>query len=78
MVQALAAKLWLDRRGLETQMRLAAAKAEDGGLDAHVWLLCGGSVVTGGPLEDGWAAFETGSASPSRTKKGDAAASPFR
>ncbi|MEO0682407.1 MAG: lasso peptide biosynthesis B2 protein [Pseudomonadota bacterium] len=58
MIQALAAKMWLDRRGLPTEMRLGAARSGDGALDAHVWILSDGEVVTGGPLDRGdWTAF---------------------
>lgn len=47
VVQALAAKFWLERAGVETAFRLGVRR-EAGGLLAHAWLEVGGVPVSGG------------------------------
>lgn len=49
--QAEAARHWLGRHGITTELRLGARKNEHGHLDAHAWLLCGERVVTGGNID---------------------------
>ena len=51
MIQALAARLWLERAGIAPQVRLGARRGVDGALLAHIWLTVDGEVVTGGALE---------------------------
>lgn len=51
LVQAEAARSWLGREGLTTELRLGARKADNGGIEAHAWLLCDGDIVTGGEVE---------------------------
>jgi hypothetical protein len=46
--QAEAARHWLDRRGMASEVRLGVRKTEAGGIEAHAWLLCGRKIVTGG------------------------------
>lgn len=49
LVQALAGLVMLSRRGIDATICLGVAKAEDGqaAMDAHAWLRCGDSIVTG-------------------------------
>lgn len=49
--QATAANRWLMRAGISTEIRLGAFKDEQGQLNAHAWLLCGGNVLIGGAVE---------------------------
>ncbi|MGG7566078.1 lasso peptide biosynthesis B2 protein [Rhodovulum sp. DZ06] len=47
VVQALAAKFWLERAGVESAFRLGVQRV-GGGLEAHAWLEVGGEAVSGG------------------------------
>lgn len=48
LVQALAGKFMLKRRGIPSTIYLGLAKEEDGGLKAHAWLRAGERILTGG------------------------------
>lgn len=48
LVQALAGKWMLARRGLRSTIHLGVAKDSDGTLQAHAWLCAGDRVLTGG------------------------------
>ena len=48
LVQALAGKWMLGRRGLDSAIRLGVAKDADGNLQAHAWLCAGDTILTGG------------------------------
>jgi len=50
LVQALAAKRWLAREGIASQIALGAAHDSDGGFLAHAWLRAGERIVTGGDV----------------------------
>lgn len=52
LVQALAAKRWLARMGVDSQLRLGARASAGDGLDAHAWLEAGGRIVVGGDSGD--------------------------
>ncbi|MFO7856327.1 MAG: lasso peptide biosynthesis B2 protein [Paracoccaceae bacterium] len=56
LVQALAARLWLDALGAHSELRLGAWR-EDDAVAAHAWLLSDGEVVTGGRLDPKIAPF---------------------
>ena len=45
--QAMAAKAMLARRGQGSALHLGAARAGEGGLTAHAWLVAGGEIVVG-------------------------------
>ena len=47
LVNAVAAKLMLRRRGISTQLFLGLAKDGEQNLEAHAWLSCGDLFVTG-------------------------------
>jgi len=47
LVQALAGKVMLRRRGLPSTLYLGVAKNGDGNLCAHAWLRCGNFILTG-------------------------------
>ncbi|MDJ0757458.1 MAG: lasso peptide biosynthesis B2 protein [Ardenticatenaceae bacterium] len=47
LVNAVAAKLMLRRRGISTQLFLGLAKDGEQNLEAHAWLNCGDLFVTG-------------------------------
>lgn len=49
LVQALAARAMLNRRGIENTLYLGVAKDGQNGMVAHAWLRSGTEVVTGGP-----------------------------
>lgn len=55
LVQALAAKRWLARHGIDSRVELGARKAGEA-LDAHAWLTVGDRVVVGGDVK-GYAPF---------------------
>jgi hypothetical protein len=57
LVQALAARLWLERSGTEGVLRLGARRV-DGGILAHAWLEVGGVPVSGGAPSPALAMFE--------------------
>lgn len=58
LVQALAAKHWLARLGIGSQIKLGV-RSSTGGLDAHAWLEAGRRVVIGGEAGD-YQPFGTG------------------
>jgi hypothetical protein len=47
LVQAVAGKAMLRRRGLPSTLYLGVAKDEDAKLCAHAWLRCGNVILTG-------------------------------
>ena len=47
MVEAITAKLILNKMGYDTTLYFGVGKDEKSGLIAHAWLRCGNSVVTG-------------------------------
>lgn len=51
LVQAMAARRWLEAHGLSSQLRLGVGKDETGAMRAHAWLLHDGHPITGGPFE---------------------------
>lgn len=57
LIQAIAAKMWLNSLGIPSECRLAA-DAKPSGLCAHAWLLSDGQVVTGGPLDTRMTMFQ--------------------
>lgn len=50
MVQALAARRWLDRAGIATTISVGVAKDMPASFEAHAWLTVGETVVTGGDV----------------------------
>ena len=52
LVQALAAKHWLGRMGVDSRLKLGARKTGEQALDAHAWLEAGGRIVVGGDIGD--------------------------
>lgn len=48
LVQAMAGKKMLRRRGVESTLYLGLAKSPDQDLQAHAWLRCGDRVILGG------------------------------
>jgi hypothetical protein len=48
LVQAMAGKKMLKRRGVISTLYLGLAKGEDQGLQAHAWLRCDNSIILGG------------------------------
>jgi hypothetical protein len=50
LVQSLAARNWLARHGIDSEIRLGARKAGREGLDAHAWLVIDDRVVIGGDV----------------------------
>ncbi len=50
LVQALAARRWLDRFGIANELHVGVRSPAGECLDAHAWLTCGGTVVTGGDV----------------------------
>lgn len=63
LIQALAARLWLDALGAPSELRLGAWRDGDV-VAAHAWLLSDGEVVTGGRLDPKIAPFATPCAGP--------------
>jgi hypothetical protein len=53
--QAMAARVMLKRRGVQSVMHFGAAKGTDKPLDAHAWLDAAGVEVTGYPVAKGFA-----------------------
>jgi hypothetical protein len=51
LVQALAARRWLRRAGIASQIHLGVRKPTDD-LDAHAWLTCGDRIITGGDVAE--------------------------
>lgn len=52
LVQALAAKKYLQRMGIESTLYLGTAKQKEGSLEAHAWLRSGSMYVTGEEVKD--------------------------
>lgn len=52
LVQALAAKHWLSRLGIASQLKLGARRGDNRSLDAHAWLEIDGRIVVGGESAD--------------------------
>ena len=50
LVQAKAARNWLKRHGVQSEIQLGARKLTDGRMDTHAWLVCEGEIVTGGDI----------------------------
>jgi hypothetical protein len=50
LVQAVAAKRWLRRLGIETRLLVGVPARMDSGFEAHAWLLHGQEVVVGGDI----------------------------
>ncbi|KJS17965.1 MAG: hypothetical protein VR69_02785 [Peptococcaceae bacterium BRH_c4b] len=48
LVQAIAGKIILRRRGITNTLYLGVGRDEGSGLIAHAWLRCGGTIITGG------------------------------
>lgn len=69
VVQALAAKFWLEAAGREAEFRLGVRRTEAGSLEAHAWLEVGGRAVSGGAPSGALARF-------GRADGGDGAAPP--
>jgi len=57
LVQADAARRWLRRSGISSEIRLGARRGPAGAIEAHAWLLLGETVVTGGDIS-GFEPFE--------------------
>ena len=53
--QAMAARVMLKRRGVQSVMHFGAAKGKEKPLDAHAWLDAAGVEVTGYPVAEGFA-----------------------
>lgn len=53
--QAIAARVMLKRRGVESVLHFGAAKGREKPLDAHAWLDAAGVEVTGYPVAEGFA-----------------------
>ena len=52
LVQALAARRWLDRKGIATTLVLGARPGDVTGVHAHAWLRHGERVIIGGEVDD--------------------------
>jgi hypothetical protein len=52
LVQALAARHWLARKGVPAAIRLGVRKPSGAVIDAHAWLEAGGRRVVGGETDD--------------------------
>jgi hypothetical protein len=50
LVQALAARRWLDSLGISTELFIGVRKSAERGFEAHAWLTDGRDVVTGGDI----------------------------
>ena len=50
LVQAIAARNWLSRKGVRSSIRLGARKHEGEAIDAHAWLEAEGRLVVGGEV----------------------------
>lgn len=62
LVQAVAAKNWLRRYGIQADLGIGAARDAGGQFAAHAWIKVGDTIVTGGDISR-FARF-TGGASP--------------
>ena len=61
LVQAVAARRWLRRFGLETSLRIGAPGKMSEPFEAHAWLIYGNEAVTGGDAGDRVALFDSAS-----------------
>ena len=61
LVQAIAARRWLRRFGLETSLRIGAPGKVSEPFEAHAWLMYGDESVTGGDTGDRVALFDSAS-----------------
>ncbi len=52
LVQALAARHWLGRLGVETSLRIGVPGKRRDQFEAHTWLMHGEIVITGGDIDD--------------------------
>ena len=52
LVQAMAARSWLARRGIATMLTLGLPRDKQANFEAHAWLTAGDVVVTGGNESD--------------------------
>lgn len=50
LVQALAARRWLGRYGVETRLTLGVPRNKPTDFEAHAWLTAGNHIVTGGDI----------------------------
>ncbi len=50
LIQALAAKRWLDRAGGAATLKLGVRRDDDGALTAHAWMTIGEAAISGGPI----------------------------
>ncbi|GMN01950.1 lasso peptide biosynthesis B2 protein [Erythrobacter sp. MTPC3] len=50
LIQAIAAQDWLSRLGMASAMQIGVQKPDTKPFEAHAWLLCGETVVTGGEI----------------------------
>ena len=55
LAEAMAGKLMLQRRGVRSTLYLGLAKDGETDLEAHAWLRCGDTVLTGGAMSDDYA-----------------------
>ena len=49
-IQAMAARRWLTRNGVPTELKIGVRKDPIAGFEAHAWLIAEGQVVTGGDI----------------------------
>ena len=52
LVQAVAARHWLRRLGVETTLHIGIPSEARGRFEAHAWLMHGDNVITGGEIRD--------------------------
>jgi len=57
LVRALALHVMLARRGLASVLRIGAARAQDGDMEAHAWVEHAGQVLLGGDGQDRYVAL---------------------
>lgn len=50
LVQALAARRWLARKGISTTVKLGVLRDKQVDFEAHAWLMSGDRVITGGDI----------------------------
>lgn len=49
-IQAMAARRWISRKGLSTELKIGVCNDPIVGFEAHAWLISEGQVVTGGDV----------------------------
>ena len=52
LVQAMAARRWLERCRVGSELHVGVRRGSERKLDAHAWLTCGNKVVTGGDISN--------------------------